>query len=86
MVNEGLRLRTSISGVKNCHDSEEDDRSSTCSRSQKGKYYLPVDDKLKIIDFGGATYDYEHHSSVINTRQYRAPEIILGKNNGFLMN
>lgn len=26
---------------------------------------------------GGATYEHEHHSSVINTRQYRAPEVIL---------
>lgn len=27
---------------------------------------------------GGATFDHEHHSAVINTRQYRAPEVILG--------
>lgn len=59
------------------HTSEDDGRSSTCSKSQKGKYYLPIDERIKIIDFGGATYDCEHHSSVINTRQYRAPEIIL---------
>ena len=26
------------------------------------------DDKIKLIDFGGATYDDEHHSTVINTR------------------
>jgi serine/threonine protein kinase len=31
-----------------------------------------------VIDFGGATYDWEHKSSIINTRQYRAPEVILG--------
>jgi len=34
--------------------------------------------KLKIIDFGNATFDDEHHSSTINTRLYRAPEVILG--------
>ena len=26
---------------------------------------------------GGATQANEHHSTVINTRQYRAPEVIL---------
>ncbi len=31
-----------------------------------------------VIDFGGATFESQHHSSVINTRQYRAPEVILG--------
>jgi len=34
--------------------------------------------KNKGIDFGGATYDNEKKSSVVNTRQYRAPEVILG--------
>jgi serine/threonine protein kinase len=33
---------------------------------------------LKLIDFGGACYDRDKKSSVINTRQYRAPEVILG--------
>ena len=37
----------------------------------------PLDDAIKIIDFGGATYDDEQHNSIINTRQYRAPEVIL---------
>lgn len=32
---------------------------------------------IKVIDFGGATYDNEKKSSIINTRQYRAPEVIL---------
>ena len=27
-----------------------------------------------VIDFGGATYDDERKSSIVNTRQYRAPE------------
>lgn len=41
------------------------------------KYYLPSSDKIRIIDFGGATHTSEKHSSVINTRQYRSPEVIL---------
>ena len=40
---------------------------------------IPLHDRIKIIDMGGATFDDEHHSSIINTRQYRAPEVILGK-------
>lgn len=32
-----------------------------------------------VIDFGSATYDDQHHTSIISTRHYRAPEVILGK-------
>ena len=31
-----------------------------------------------LIDFGSATFDDEHHSTVVSTRHYRAPEVILG--------
>lgn len=34
---------------------------------------------VKIVDFGNATYEHEHHTSVVSTRHYRAPEVILGK-------
>ena len=34
--------------------------------------------QMPVIDFGGATYDTDHKSSIVNTRQYRAPEVILG--------
>lgn len=40
-------------------------------------YRIPESTKVKVIDFGGATYDNEKKSSVVNTRQYRAPEVIL---------
>ena len=33
--------------------------------------------RLKIIDFGSATYDDDYKTNIINTRQYRAPEVIL---------
>lgn len=33
---------------------------------------------LKVIDFGSATFDNEYHTTIINTRQYRAPEVIIG--------
>merc|ERR1719450_2053806 len=41
------------------------------------RYVRPASTTVKLIDFGNATYELEHHSSIINTRQYRAPEVIL---------
>lgn len=38
---------------------------------------VPESTRIKLIDFGGACYDNEKKSSLINTRQYRAPEVIL---------
>ena len=32
---------------------------------------------IKVIDFGSATFDWEHHSTIVSTRHYRAPEVIL---------
>ncbi|KAF9519696.1 hypothetical protein BS47DRAFT_1288171 [Hydnum rufescens UP504] len=32
---------------------------------------------VRLIDFGSATFESEYHSSVVCTRHYRAPEIIL---------
>ncbi|KAF9525652.1 CMGC/CLK protein kinase [Crepidotus variabilis] len=34
--------------------------------------------EIRLIDFGSATFEVEYHSSVVSTRHYRAPEIILG--------
>jgi len=34
----------------------------------KNKWVYPVSDQIKIIDFGGSTYDDDQHSSIINTR------------------
>lgn len=32
---------------------------------------------VKIIDFGSATYETENCTGIINTRQYRGPEVML---------
>ncbi|KAM8741758.1 dual specificity protein kinase CLK4-like isoform 1-T2 [Acanthopagrus schlegelii] len=32
---------------------------------------------VKVVDFGTATFDHDHHESLVSTRQYRAPEVIL---------
>ncbi|KAK0737120.1 kinase-like domain-containing protein [Apiosordaria backusii] len=37
-----------------------------------------LDTEIRLIDFGSATFQDEYHSSVVSTRHYRAPEIILG--------
>jgi dual-specificity kinase len=41
-------------------------------------YLRPRDADIKVIDFGNATFAKDHHASIINTRQYRGPEVILG--------
>lgn len=47
--------------------------------AEKGRSYrTPVSSAIRLIDFGGATFDHEHHSRIINTRQYRSPEVLLG--------
>ncbi|XP_023011032.3 dual specificity protein kinase CLK4-like [Maylandia zebra] len=33
---------------------------------------------VKVVDFGNATFDHEPHESLVSTRYYRAPEVILG--------
>ncbi|KFV95581.1 PREDICTED: dual specificity protein kinase CLK2 isoform X1 [Eurypyga helias] len=32
---------------------------------------------IRVVDFGSATFDHEHHSTIVSTRHYRAPEVIL---------
>jgi len=41
-------------------------------------YRVPRDPRVRLIDFGGATFENERHARIINTRQYRAPEVIFG--------
>ena len=36
------------------------------------------DAAVRLIDLGSATFDHEHHSTIVSTRHYRAPEVILG--------
>ncbi|GIZ46829.1 hypothetical protein CKM354_000993800 [Cercospora kikuchii] len=51
--------------------------STLTSRSAKFRRVL-LSPHINLIDFGSATFDDEYHSSVVSTRHYRAPEIILG--------
>lgn len=46
---------------------------------KKKKALRVVEDaSVRLIDLGSATFDHEHHSTIVSTRHYRAPEVILG--------
>eukprot|EP00697_Spironema_sp_BW2_P016510 gnl/Spiro4/7771_TR4089_c0_g2_i1.p1 gnl/Spiro4/7771_TR4089_c0_g2~~gnl/Spiro4/7771_TR4089_c0_g2_i1.p1 ORF type:complete len:397 (+),score=73.04 gnl/Spiro4/7771_TR4089_c0_g2_i1:287-1477(+) len=44
----------------------------------QGSKKVPASTDIKLIDFGSATYNSHHHTHVVSTRHYRAPEVILG--------
>jgi len=46
--------------------------------SNDNSYRIPILTDIRLIDFGGATFSKDHHASIIATRQYRAPEVVLG--------
>uniref|UniRef100_A0A4W3I8I2 dual-specificity kinase n=1 Tax=Callorhinchus milii TaxID=7868 RepID=A0A4W3I8I2_CALMI len=33
--------------------------------------------QIRVVDFGSATFNHEHHSTIVSTRHYRPPEVIL---------
>ncbi|XP_044464000.1 serine/threonine-protein kinase AFC3 isoform X3 [Mangifera indica] len=39
---------------------------------------MPKSSAIKLIDFGSTAFDNQNHSSIVSTRHYRAPEVILG--------
>ena len=51
--------------------------SSTASQRTARQRRVLLDTEIRLIDFGSATFDDEYHSTVVSTRHYRAPEIIL---------
>ncbi|KAB5570299.1 kinase-like domain-containing protein [Coniochaeta sp. 2T2.1] len=48
------------------------------TRQAPGQRRVLLNSEIRLIDFGSATFQDEYHSSVVSTRHYRAPEIILG--------
>lgn len=48
---------------------------ATCRQVKQRRVMLKPD--ICLIDFGSATFEDEYHSSVVSTRHYRAPEVIL---------
>eukprot|EP01056_Protomagalhaensia_sp_Gyna25_P003538 Protomagalhaensia_sp_Gyna_25__3537@NODE_317_length_3909_cov_32_619380_g247_i0_p2_GENE_NODE_317_length_3909_cov_32_619380_g247_i0NODE_317_length_3909_cov_32_619380_g247_i0_p2_ORF_typecomplete_len605_score82_84Pkinase/PF00069_25/3_4e47Pkinase_Tyr/PF07714_17/6_4e22Pkinase_fungal/PF17667_1/2_3e05Kinaselike/PF14531_6/86Kinaselike/PF14531_6/0_0007_NODE_317_length_3909_cov_32_619380_g247_i020213835 len=54
------------------------ERVNRASEAERKSFFKrPRSAHVKVVDFGSAAYDDEDHSSLINTRQYRAPEVIL---------
>ncbi|KAI9020178.1 kinase-like domain-containing protein [Phycomyces nitens] len=51
---------------------------SNGNRDSNIKSRILQDTSIRLIDFGSATFEQDYHSSVVSTRHYRAPEIILG--------
>ncbi|XP_052863267.1 uncharacterized protein LOC128269900 [Anopheles cruzii] len=49
---------------------------STLSTSQEERRRVKNTD-IRLIDFGSATFDDELHSTIVSTRHYRAPEVVL---------
>lgn len=48
------------------------------AKDDRKDYRVPISNKIRLIDFGGATFQDDHHSRIVNTRQYRSPEVMLG--------
>lgn len=68
-------------------DSSFDPKPYVPNSSASGHTKKPIPTKIRnvlkntevhLIDFGSAIFNDEYHSSVVSTRHYRAPEIILG--------
>ncbi|XP_029593242.1 dual specificity protein kinase CLK2 [Salmo trutta] len=53
------------------------DYSITYNAEKKRDERKVKDTTVRLVDFGSATFDHEHHSTIISTRHYRAPEVIL---------
>lgn len=57
----------------------QSDYTETYNPKMKRDERTLINPDIKVVDFGSATYDDEHHSTLVSTRHYRAPEVILGK-------
>lgn len=62
--------------VSNDYDVRKRVSSSGSGRLKDWK--VPKSSRIKLIDFGSATYDDQHHTSIVCTRHYRPPEVVLG--------
>ncbi|KAH0471210.1 MAG: uncharacterized protein KVP18_000681 [Porospora cf. gigantea A] len=52
-------------------------RSTPDATKPRNTALRPVRRDVVVIDLGSATFREDHHAQVINTRQYRAPEVVL---------
>lgn len=54
------------------------ERRSASPNSVTSSLRVPVDTEIRLIDFGSATFEDGHHSRIVSTRHYRAPEVVIG--------
>lgn len=72
-----MQNKRNIFGSQKCSDYDDSSYSGQSQQVRGRKWFKPNSSEIKVIDFGGATYEHEKHTLIINTRQYRAPEVIL---------
>ena len=48
-----------------------------CTCAMMGRRRILQNTKITVIDFGSATFENEYHTTIVSTRHYRAPEVIL---------
>ncbi|XP_043113525.1 dual specificity protein kinase CLK2b [Puntigrus tetrazona] len=53
------------------------DYTVTFNQEKKRDERCVLNTAVRVVDFGSATFDHEHHSTIVSTRHYRAPEVIL---------
>jgi len=44
---------------------------------ERKKARILYNPEVRLIDFGSAVFDHEYHSTIVQTRHYRAPEVIM---------
>jgi len=80
-LHEGLQLIHTDLKPENILFTDVDDETSTTNTENLNKsskeFCSPKSSQVVIIDLGSATFEYEDHSSIISTRHYRAPEVVL---------
>ncbi|XP_063045596.1 dual specificity protein kinase CLK1-like [Engraulis encrasicolus] len=55
----------------------DSDYASLYFSKKKTAEQTPAFPEVRLVDFGNATFDHEYHASIVSTRHYRAPEVIL---------
>ena len=70
MHNQGL-IHTDLKPENICYLSDSQASAIGYSNSIDGA------DMVRLIDFGGATFQHSHHGRVVATQDYRAPEVLL---------
>ncbi|TPP58574.1 Dual specificity protein kinase CLK2 [Fasciola gigantica] len=55
----------------------DSDYISVHNRKKRRHEHMVKCSDIRLIDFGSATFDNDHHSTIVSTRHYRAPEVIL---------